>query len=100
MLPLVKFLQPGMRLLWHGGTAPAEVVRLFHLAEKLDRIVHAINTELELLDVMSADADDRLLTGHERLFAGQREPGFGVGLLGGKRKVPDLKQREKQQQES
>ena len=49
----VKLLQPGVRLLRHAPGPSAEAVQLLQLAEELDRIVHAIDAELQLLNVVA-----------------------------------------------
>ena len=81
-----------MRLLGHGRTLAAEVVQLLHLAEELHRIVHPIDAELQLSHVVGIDGDFRLLAGKVGAFAGERELGFGVGVLGGQRQDEKLEQ--------
>ncbi len=80
----MKFFQPGVRLFGHGGTLAAEVVQLLHLAKELHRVVHAVNAELEFLDVVSANRDFGLLAGEIGALAGDGEIGFGVGVVLGK----------------
>ena len=94
MLPRVEFLQPGVRLFRHRRTLSAEVVQLLHLAEELHRIVHAIDAELELLHVVRVDGDLRLLAGKEGLLAGEREPGFGIGVLGKQRQDQEVEEKQ------
>ena len=96
MLPGVKFLQPGVRLLRQRRTLAAEVVQLLHLAEELHRVVHAIDAELELLDVVGVDRDLRLFARQIGALAGERELGFGIGVvLRGQGQHQELQQKEK-----
>ncbi len=95
MLPGVKLFQPGARLFGHGRSLPAEVVQLLHLAEEFDRIVHAVDAELQLSHIVGIDGDLRLFAGQVSALAGQREIGFGVGVLGGQRQDEKLEQEQK-----
>ncbi len=85
MLPGMKLFQPSMRLLRHGRTLAAKVVQLLHLAEEFHRVVHPIDAEFQLSHIVGIDGDFRLLAGKVGTFAGEREIGFGVGVLGEQR---------------
>ena len=76
----MKFFQPGVRLLGHGRSLPAEVVQLLHLAKELHWIVYPVDAELQLIHVVSVDRDLRLLAGQVGALAGEREPRLGIGI--------------------
>ena len=53
--------------MWWTLHAPAELMRVFELLEELQRVIDAVHTEIERIDIRRAERHQRLAARPERM---------------------------------
>jgi hypothetical protein len=74
MLPVVKLFQPGPfvdAFFWTEGCSVIEAMQIRQASEEFLRVGHAIDAELQLIDVLRVQMDGGLLGGSEAAVGAQ-----------------------------